>query len=94
MTTHCLYLPFTFNLSHFTIHGLYDSRFFRLCYNCAAKELRNVNEELADIFIFLTYLCYEYKIDLIGEVKKKIESNEAKYPVDKAKGSAKKYTDL
>jgi dCTP diphosphatase len=58
------------------------------------EELKNVKEELSDIFIFLTYLCDEYKIDLLGEVKKKIEINEAKYPVDKAKGSSKKYTDL
>lgn len=62
--------------------------------NLSAEELKNVKQELADIFIFLTYLCDEYKIDLLGEVKKKIEINEAKYPVNKAKGSAKKYTDL
>ena len=62
--------------------------------NLTAEELKNVKEELADIFIFLTYLCDEYKIDLLGEVKKKIDINEAKYPVDKAKGSSKKYTDL
>ena len=58
------------------------------------EELKNVNEELADIFIFLTYLCAEYKIDLLAEVEKKIALNEAKYPVEKAKGSAKKYSAL
>lgn len=58
------------------------------------KELKNVKEEMADIFIFLTYLCDEYKIYLLGEVAKKISINEAKYPVDKAKGSSKKYTEL
>ena len=58
------------------------------------EELKNVKEEMADIFIFLTYLCDEYKIDLLGEVTKKIDINEAKYPVDKAKGSSKKYTEL
>lgn len=60
----------------------------------SAEELKNVKEEIADIFIFLAYLCDEYKIDLLGEIKKKLAINEAKYPVDKAKGSAKKYTDL
>jgi NTP pyrophosphatase (non-canonical NTP hydrolase) len=59
-----------------------------------AEELKNVKEELADIFIFLTYLCEEFKIDLLKEVKKKIDINAAKYPVGKAKGSNKKYTDL
>ena len=53
-----------------------------------------VKEELADIFIFLTYLSEEYKIDLLTEVEKKIAKNEAKYPIEKAKGSAKKYTEL
>ena len=58
------------------------------------EELKNVKEEMADIFIFLTYLCDEYKIDLLDEVTKKMDINEAKYPVDKAKGSSKKYTEL
>jgi dCTP diphosphatase len=62
--------------------------------NLTAEELKNVKEELADIFIFLTYLSEEYKIDLLAEVEKKIALNEAKYPVAKAKGSAKKYSSL
>ena len=62
--------------------------------NLSAEELKNVKEELADIFIFLTYLSEEYKIDLLKEVEKKIAQNAAKYPVEKAKGSSKKYTDL
>ena len=62
--------------------------------NITAEELKNVKEELADIFIFLTYLSEEYKIDLLTEVEKKIAKNETKYPVHKAKGSAKKYTEL
>lgn len=62
--------------------------------NLAEEELKKVKEEIADIFIFLTYLCYEYEIDLLREVERKIEVNEAKYPVEKAKGSAKKYMAL
>ncbi len=60
--------------------------------NLTAEELKNVKEELADIFIFLTYLSEEYKIDLMEMVEKKIAKNEEKYPVEKARGSAKKYT--
>src|ERR1700690_336851 len=59
--------------------------------NLTIEELNNVKEELADIFIFLTYLSEEYKIDLFQEVENKIAQNAAKYPVEKAKGSAKKY---
>ncbi|MHB8846647.1 MAG: nucleotide pyrophosphohydrolase [Nitrospirota bacterium] len=62
--------------------------------NLTAKELKNVKEELADIFIFLTYLSEKYKIDLMVEVEKKIAKNAVKYPVEKARGSARKYTNL
>ncbi len=62
--------------------------------NLNAEELKNVKEEMADIFIFLTYLSEEYKIDFLKEVEKKIAVNEAKYPVEKARGSAKKYTKM
>ncbi len=62
--------------------------------NLTTDELKNVKEELADIFIFLTYLCEEFKIDLLREVEKKMAVNEAKYPVDKSKGSNKKYSQL
>ena len=36
--------------------------------NLTTEELQNVKEELADIFIFLTYLSEEYQIDLLMEV--------------------------
>ena len=62
--------------------------------NLSAEELKNVKEELADIFIFLTYLSEEYRIDLLKEVEMKIAVNEVKYPVEKSKGSAKKYTKM
>jgi NTP pyrophosphatase (non-canonical NTP hydrolase) len=62
--------------------------------NLTDEELTNLKHEIADIFIFLTYLCEEFKIDLLNEVAKKIALNEAKYPVEKAKGSAKKYSAL
>jgi NTP pyrophosphatase (non-canonical NTP hydrolase) len=58
------------------------------------KEIENVKEETADIFIFLTYLCEECKISLFDEVLKKIHLNEMKYPANRAKGSSRKYTDL
>jgi dCTP diphosphatase len=60
--------------------------------NLTAEELKNVKEELADIFIFLTYLSEEYKIDLFAEVERKIAINNAKYPIEKSKGSSKKYS--
>ena len=55
---------------------------------------KKVQEEVADIFIFLTYLCEAYDINLLEEVEKKIAINSEKYPEDKAKGTAKKYTEF
>lgn len=62
--------------------------------NLTAEELKNVKEELADIFIFLTYLSKEYNIDLLKVVEENITLNAAKYPVGKAKGSSRKYSAL
>jgi NTP pyrophosphatase (non-canonical NTP hydrolase) len=53
-----------------------------------------VKEEVADIFIFLTYICEAYGIDLFEEVEKKVAINSKKYPIEKAKGTSEKYTNL
>lgn len=62
--------------------------------NLSTEELNNVQEELADIFIYIVYLCEEFNLDLFQITKKKIAINKKKYPVEKAKGNAKKYTEL
>jgi len=51
-----------------------------------------VGSELADVFIYLLRLADVIGIDLVEELKKKIAINEKRYPADKAKGSAAKYT--
>jgi predicted nucleic acid-binding protein len=48
----------------------------------------------ADIAILLTYLSYELSIDLESAVSSKIMANGLKYPLEKSRGSNKKYTDL
>jgi NTP pyrophosphatase (non-canonical NTP hydrolase) len=53
-----------------------------------------VKEELADIFSFSFLLAEKYGFDVKQIVLEKIKKNEKKYPVDKAKGSAKKYNEL
>ncbi|MFH1991741.1 MAG: nucleotide pyrophosphohydrolase [Pseudomonadota bacterium] len=58
------------------------------------EKVKKVKEELADIFICMTYLCHHFGIDLLEAVKSKIQQNIRKYPVEKAKGSNKKYTEL
>ncbi|MBX3348010.1 MAG: nucleotide pyrophosphohydrolase [Nitrospira sp.] len=56
----------------------------------SAKRER-VAEEIADIAILLSYLCHDIGIDVNAAVLSKLRKNEAKYPVDKAYGNAKKY---
>jgi dCTP diphosphatase len=58
------------------------------------EKLEEVETELADTLIYLIRLADKLDIDLLAAAKSKIEVNEQKYPVDKVKGSAKKYTEL
>lgn len=58
------------------------------------EKLSEVGEELADTLIYLVRLADKLDIDLLSVANSKIEINEQKYPVDKAKGNAKKYTEL
>jgi len=53
-----------------------------------------VKEELADIFAFAFLLADRYDFDVKEIVLEKIKKNNEKYPVEKAKGTAKKYNEL
>lgn len=53
-----------------------------------------VREELADILIFVLMLLEKYGLDLEEIVQEKLAANAEKYPADKARNSAAKYTDL
>ena len=53
-----------------------------------------VKEELADIFAFAFLMADKYGLDVKQIVFEKIEANSLKYPVDKSKGTAKKYNEL
>lgn len=57
-----------------------------------AETLSAVTDEIADIQIYLLRLTSKLDISLLDAVEKKITKNAAKYPADKVKGSAKKYT--
>lgn len=54
----------------------------------------NVKEELADIFAYALLLADKYQFDVSQIVLEKIKKNGEKYPIDKAKGTAKKYNEL
>lgn len=53
-----------------------------------------VREELADVFGFAFLMAHHYGFDIREIVEEKMAKNAAKYPVEKSKGSNKKYTEL
>ena len=56
--------------------------------------LQHIKEELADVLVYSQNLLDKLELDADEIVNMKMEQNEAKYPVDKAKGNAVKYTEL
>jgi dCTP diphosphatase len=53
-----------------------------------------IEEEMADIAIYLLELADILQIDLLEAATAKLRRNAAKYPVEKAKGSSAKYTEF
>jgi NTP pyrophosphatase (non-canonical NTP hydrolase) len=57
------------------------------------KTRKSIEEELADILIYLVRISDKLDVDLYEAVERKIAINEKKYPADLVRGSAKKYTE-
>jgi NTP pyrophosphatase (non-canonical NTP hydrolase) len=53
-----------------------------------------IKEELADVFAYAFLLAAKYDFDVKEILLEKIRKNAEKYPIDKAKGNAKKYDEL
>lgn len=58
------------------------------------KKRSEVEDEVADTLFMLLRFAQMYEIDLTKALKRKMVTNNRKYPVSKSKGSNKKYTDL
>jgi len=58
------------------------------------EEKQAVGEEMADVYNWLILLAHDLDIDLEKTALQKIEKNEKKYPVEKSRGKATKYTKL
>ena len=86
----------------------HDPKNLAICLNVEAAELLEVflwkngdeidveslKEELADVFYSAFLLADAYGLDVGAIVRAKLKKNAKKYPVRKAKGSRKKYTEL
>ena len=57
-------------------------------------DLEHVKEELADVIVYCQYMLDKLGLDADEIINSKMDKNEAKYPVDKAKGRSDKYTEL
>jgi NTP pyrophosphatase (non-canonical NTP hydrolase) len=55
---------------------------------------RRVRDELADVLVYLVRLAAVLDVDLDEAVRSKLAANALKYPADRARGNAKKYSDL
>ena len=66
------------------------------CFQWSDEEydLQHVKEELADVLVYSQNLLDKLELDADEIINMKMSQNEAKYPVDKAKGSAAKYDQL
>lgn len=57
-------------------------------------DLEKVEDELADVFMYALMMAYTLDIDIEAIISKKLDRNEARYPITKAKGNSRKYTEL
>ena len=62
-------------------------------YALDAAKLQEVKYEIADVFIYLIRLSDRLNIDLLSAAREKLELNKKKYPADKVRGDARKYSD-
>ena len=57
-------------------------------------KVEKIKEELADVINYSLLLASKYDLDIYQIVMEKLQRNAEKYPVEKARGSAKKYNEL
>lgn len=58
------------------------------------EQQAHAREELADVLNYLVRLADKLDVNLMDAAREKIEKNALKYPVDKSRGSMKKYSEL
>lgn len=58
------------------------------------KNKAQIGDELADVFYWVLLMSHDLQIDIVAALKQKIRQNARKYPIQKAKGNAKKYTEF
>lgn len=75
-------------LEHFQWKDLEESKKY------AENNKDDISLEIADIVVYLLYLCHDLNIDLVYSINKKLKENNSKYPISKSKGKSLKYNQL
>lgn len=75
-------------LEHFQWKDLKESKKY------AKNNKDEISFEIADIIIYLLYLCHDLNIDLVDSIDRKLKENNSKYPISKSKGRSLKYNQL
>lgn len=60
----------------------------------SAEQQARFAQELSDVLYWVLLLAHDLDLDLVAAFQAKLAENAAKYPVDKARGSRRKYSDL
>ena len=58
------------------------------------SSLKEIKEELADVLIYSLMMADNLNLDVDDIIKNKLDLNERKYPIEKSRGSNKKYNEL
>lgn len=77
-------------LEHFRFQSEADTH-ARLCDDASLKE---ISHELADILYFVLLMCDRFGIDTAAALKEKLKISAQRYPIAKARGNNRKYTEL
>ena len=59
----------------------------------SSDKRQQLEDEIADVAVYLTYLSHDLQIDLDAVIANKLKKNAAKYPVEKVRGRADKYNE-
>lgn len=59
----------------------------------SSDKRQQLEDELADVAVYLTYLSHDLQIDLDAVIARKLKKNAAKYPAEKVRGRADKYNE-
>jgi len=54
----------------------------------------HIGEEIADVLYWVLLMSHDLEIDIVNALHRKMEKNEKKYPIEKAKGKHTKYNEL